>query len=494
MTTASSPSIFEVGALIDGKYRIERVLGQGGMGIVYAAQHELLAQPVALKVVLPEIAANSEVVARFMHEARAAAKIDSDHVARVMDVGRLPDGTPYMVMEFLTGRDLDEHLAKNGALSPEAVADLLLEALDGVAHAHALGIVHRDLKPANLFLAQKPGRPARVKVLDFGIAKALEGSPLAASSVTSTKSILGSPAFMAPEQAMGKTRDIDARTDLWAVAATLFSVLSGRQVHEGETVTEVLILRATTPARSLATVAPAVAPSIVAAVDRGLAFDRKDRWESASAMRAALQRAQLEAFGAPVIRPAASSSAMLDTLGIDSGPALSGRPELASQPRLDVIAATQALPPDGSAAQATRSAREAAANRPLLLSLGVGALLVLGGAVAVVALQHGTASAEPPRSAPAASAPATPATTATPSDPPPLAATAPPTPAVPASSATAASSAPVPPRATARAASPRQVTTPSAARAVALTPPPSCDPPFSIDSSGIKHPKPECMR
>jgi len=287
MTTASSPSIFEVGALIDGKYRIERVLGQGGMGIVYAAQHELLAQPVALKVVLPEIAANSEVVARFMHEARAAAKIDSDHVARVMDVGRLPDGTPYMVMEFLTGRDLDEHLAKNGALSPEAVADLLLEALDGVAHAHALGIVHRDLKPANLFLAQKPGRPARVKVLDFGIAKALEGSPLAASSVTSTKSILGSPAFMAPEQLRSSKR-VDARADIWSLGVIAYQLSTGRLPYDAEDVGGLfasILEDAPVPLRQ---VRPGLPEAFEAVVLRCLAKKPDERFQSALALASAL--------------------------------------------------------------------------------------------------------------------------------------------------------------------------------------------------------------
>ena len=225
----------EPGQLVDGKYRIERLLGRGGMGAVYTARHELLAQTVALKVVLPEIAANQEVVGRFLNEARSAAGIESDHVARVMDVARLPDGTPYMVMEFLTGCDLDEHLAKSGPLPPEVVADLLLQALDGVAHAHAIGIVHRDLKPANLFLAQKPGRSIRVKVLDFGIAKALEGSALAASNVTSTKSILGSPAFMAPEQLRSSKR-VDARADIWSLGVIAYQLSTGRLPYEAEDV------------------------------------------------------------------------------------------------------------------------------------------------------------------------------------------------------------------------------------------------------------------
>ncbi len=228
---------FEVGTIIDGKYRIEGVLGRGGMGVVYAAHHELLGQSVALKVVLPEIAQNEEVVARFMNEARAAAKIQSDHVARVMDVGRLADGTPFMVMERLNGTDLEALVETQGPRPAEEIADLLLQALDGVAHAHSMGIVHRDLKPANLFVAKKStgGVASRVKVLDFGISKALSGTPFGPGGLTSTKSILGSPAYMAPEQ-LRSSRTVDARADLWSLGVIAYQLATGKLPYDHEDV------------------------------------------------------------------------------------------------------------------------------------------------------------------------------------------------------------------------------------------------------------------
>ena len=235
MTGNAELDLFEVGSVISGKYRIERVIGRGGMGIVYAARHELLGRTVALKVVLPEIAANREVVARFMNEARSAARIESEHVAQVMDVDQLPGGTPYMVMELLEGEDLDARLQRTGPLGVQEIADVLLEALDGVAHAHALGIVHRDLKPANLFLATRQGRRPRVKVLDFGIAKALRGTPFGAAGVTSTKSILGSPAFMAPEQ-LRSSKSVDARADIWSFGVIAYQLATGCLPYDAEDV------------------------------------------------------------------------------------------------------------------------------------------------------------------------------------------------------------------------------------------------------------------
>jgi serine/threonine protein kinase len=235
MSASAELDLFEVGTVISGKYRIERVIGRGGMGIVYAARHELLGRTVALKVVLPEIAANREVVARFMNEARSAARIESEHVAQVMDVDQLPNGTPYMVMELLEGEDLEARLQRTGPLGVQEIADVLLEALDGVAHAHALGIVHRDLKPANLFLATRQGRRPRVKVLDFGIAKALRGTPFGAAGVTSTKSILGSPAFMAPEQ-LRSSKSVDARADIWSFGVIAYQLATGCLPYDAEDV------------------------------------------------------------------------------------------------------------------------------------------------------------------------------------------------------------------------------------------------------------------
>jgi len=181
-----------VGEILAGKYRIDRVLGAGGMGVVVAAHHLQLDERVAIKFLLPEMLAQQDAVMRFSREARAAVKIKSEHVARVTDVGTLETGAPYMVMEYLEGIDLAE-LVRRGPLPITQAVDFVLQACEAIAEAHALGIVHRDLKPANLFLATLPGGVQSVKVLDFGISK-LTG--LSASggqdSATRTKALMGS--------------------------------------------------------------------------------------------------------------------------------------------------------------------------------------------------------------------------------------------------------------------------------------------------------------
>ena len=162
-----------IGEIVAGKYRIERVLGQGGMGVVVAAMHEQLRQRVAIKMLLPEAKASPNAVARFLREARAAAAIHGEHVARVLDVGELAEGAPYIVLEYLEGEDLARVLRDGGPLSVEVAVGYVLQACEAIAEAHAAGIVHRDLKPSNLFLARRPDGSPLVKVLDFGISKAL---------------------------------------------------------------------------------------------------------------------------------------------------------------------------------------------------------------------------------------------------------------------------------------------------------------------------------
>src|ERR1019366_641727 len=188
------------GDLLAGKYRVERVLGAGGMGIVVAARHEQLDQMVAIKFVRDDALDNDEAVQRFLREARAAVKLKSEHVARVLDVGKLESGAPYMVMEYLEGSDLGKVLAEQGAVDASVAADWILQACEAVAEAHAMGIVHRDLKPENLFLTNTVGGAQRIKVLDFGVSKAMGGASGELSNLTRTRAMLGSPLYMAPEQ------------------------------------------------------------------------------------------------------------------------------------------------------------------------------------------------------------------------------------------------------------------------------------------------------
>src|SRR6187399_2364915 len=199
------------GQPLAGKYQIERVLGQGGMGVVVAAHHISLDEIVAIKFLLPEALGNAEAVARFEREARAAVMIKSEHVARVTDVGRLDNGAPYMVMELLKGRDLDVLVRERGPLPLAEVTDYLLQAGEAIAEAHGLGIVHRDLKPANLFLTRRADGSTCIKVLDFGISKLTNARATRDQGMTQTAAIMGSPLYMSPEHLMS-SRDVDMRT------------------------------------------------------------------------------------------------------------------------------------------------------------------------------------------------------------------------------------------------------------------------------------------
>lgn len=216
------------GELLAGKYEVERILGAGGMGIVVQAMHVDLQQRVAVKFMLRTVAENRDSVARFLREARAAARLRSDHVARVMDVGRLETGEPYLVMEYLDGVNLASVLAQVSTFSLPNAVDWLLQACEAIAEAHASGIVHRDLKPSNLFVTWQPDGTALVKVLDFGVSKLLKSSKVKGDSFTLTSSlaILGSPAYMSPEQLRNSKR-VDHRSDIWSLGIILFELLTG---------------------------------------------------------------------------------------------------------------------------------------------------------------------------------------------------------------------------------------------------------------------------
>ncbi|MBX3264409.1 MAG: protein kinase [Labilithrix sp.] len=220
------------GDIIADRYVVERVLGEGGMGVVLAVTHLQLGEPYAIKFLHPDGKRDAEVLERFMREARAAVRIKSDHIVRVNDVGQLPDGSPFILMEHLVGRDVAAALRERGPLPVRDAVEYVLQACAGVAEAHALGIVHRDLKPSNLFLTQRSDGAVLVKVLDFGIAKAMDGEPSA--SLTHTSSAFGSPAYMSPEQVRSAKR-VDFRTDVWSLGVILFELLTGALPFEAET-------------------------------------------------------------------------------------------------------------------------------------------------------------------------------------------------------------------------------------------------------------------
>jgi serine/threonine-protein kinase len=227
---APSAVLPQPGDLIAEKYRIQGTLGAGGVAYVLEAHHELLDKSVALKVLAPEARANfGTLVEKFLVEARAAAKVESPYVARVIDVGTLESGAPFIVMERLEGCNLDELLFLEQRPKIEDAVDYVLQALQGLAHAHVLGVVHRDLKPANLFLAKQPDGTSTVKILDFGIAFILDdaGHPPASERVAAKGAIVGSPMYMSPEQ-VRNDGNIDARTDIWSIGVVLYELVTGK--------------------------------------------------------------------------------------------------------------------------------------------------------------------------------------------------------------------------------------------------------------------------
>jgi serine/threonine-protein kinase len=276
------------GDVLAGKYRIERVLGAGGMGVVVAAMHLQLEERVAIKFLLPGALHNAEAVARFAREARAAVKIKSEHVARVSDVGTLETGAPYMVMEFLQGRDLAALVKEAGPLAPADAADFVLQACEALAEAHALGIVHRDLKPANLFLVARADGSPCIKVLDFGISKVTSTSSSGADlGMTKTHAIMGSPLYMSPEQ-MSSSRSVDARADIWAIGAILYELATGAVPFEADSMPQLcgMILQdLPTPPRARRADLPEALERVIL---RCLEKDRANRFQNVAELAVAL--------------------------------------------------------------------------------------------------------------------------------------------------------------------------------------------------------------
>ena len=285
-----------IGLTLRGKYRIDAILGVGGMAVVYAATHRNQAE-FAIKILHPDLSRREDVRTRFLREGYAANSVKHPGVVQVVDDDIAEDGAAFLVMELLRGKCVEALWESNGGRLPaEAAAIIVLQLLEVLAAAHEKAIVHRDIKPANLFLLPD----GTLKVLDFGIARARDaamgGKP--DGKGTGTGMLLGTPAFMSPEQALAQSGQIDAPTDVWAAAATFFALTSGQLVHLGENATHQLILAATTPARPLLSVAPHVPPPVAQVIDAGLSFEKTARWPTATAMRDALRAAVLATYGA----------------------------------------------------------------------------------------------------------------------------------------------------------------------------------------------------
>ena len=357
-----------LGTVLKGKWRLDAVIGIGGMASVYAATHRNQARA-AIKLLHAEVALDPEVTARFLREGYVANAVGHPGTVTVLDDDISEDQAPFLVMELLIGQTLDTMLA----IEPEGIAarevlPLLDQLLEVLTAAHEKGIVHRDLKPENLFLTSE----GRLKVLDFGIARLRELSVQSASA-TQNGSVLGTPAFMAPEQALGRWNDVDGRTDIWSVGATAFTLLTGRHVHEASSLQEQLVLSATRRAQPIREVAPHVPEELARVVDQALGFARGERFADARAMRSALRSAASallgeqfspisprihdavrvstheELHGATLVAPAPVTAAITGRADTATGQpvtrstVVSGRPRRNQAPLLIVVTAALAL-------------------------------------------------------------------------------------------------------------------------------------------------------
>jgi eukaryotic-like serine/threonine-protein kinase len=301
----------KVGDIVAGKYEVERVIGSGGMGVVVSAKHVRLGERVAIKFLLPHAMKNAEVVKRFLQEGRAAVRIKSEHVGRVIDSDTLADGTPYIIMEFLEGSDLSSLLKAKGAVPIELAVEYVLQACEAIAEAHSLGIIHRDLKPANLFVAKRADGSPVVKVIDFGISKVADPTTGMDVELTKTDVMMGSPVYMAPEQ-MISARDVDARADVWSLGVILFYLLVGTQPFKGQSVTQLYaaIIEGAPPLRPSR---PDVPPALERAVMKCLQAVPKERFANIAELAAAI------AEFAPV-HARVSADRVSRTLGVTPAP------------------------------------------------------------------------------------------------------------------------------------------------------------------------------
>ncbi len=498
----------KAGDIVGGKYTIEALLGAGGMGAVFLASHAQLRRHVAIKFLLSEAMSNPDAFARFEREAHAAAALQSDHVTRVLDMGALPSGTPYIVMEYLEGEDLAARLVAQRQLPVEQAVAYILEACDALSEAHALGIVHRDLKPANLFLAHRPNGATRVKVLDFGISKMrIEGKPL---SLTGTGAIMGSPLYMSPEQLRGSGK-VDERSDIWALGVVLYELLAGDPPFMAEAFPEQCALILTAPVPALLAKRAGVPARLEAVILRCLAKPPSERFSTVGELAAAL-------FAAVPNLPLGPTSGLVSSrpppnfLSADATermPAIPERPTGGNR-----YGNVTAIPVSNSEGPPVHS-RRALGVGVALAACALGAVLGAGFVLRPHSQLGLVTSPAAPIAAPVPSASAgeadPPRPPALPLIPPPPPLPSPPPPAEPALTAAtpsppatpthhAAPSTPAP-RPKSHAAAPIATTTSAAPAAAPPAPPPAaapaaadCSTPYFFDAQGNKVFKPECLK
>ena len=341
-----------VGDILAGKYRVERILGIGGMGMVVAVTNLELEQRLALKLMRSDTAASAQAKERFLSEARAAVRLRGEHVCRVFDTGKLDGGEPYIAMEMLEGEDFSRLLSKRAPMAVSDAVSYVMQALEGVAEAHANGIIHRDLKPGNLFVAIDNDGSPLVKVLDFGISKSSAGG------ITQTGDVMGSPSYMAPEQ-MISAKDVDVRADIWALGVILYQATSRRLPYEQESLPALVAALATEEPTPLDQVAPTLPPDFVRVVMRCLAKQRDDRTADVGELATLLAP-----FGSPDVAP--SAQRIVKVLRRTKAPS---KAPVAYEPTIDPAAATRGtLDPNANKSSVAFAATAATADDPAPLA------------------------------------------------------------------------------------------------------------------------------
>lgn len=362
------------GDLVAEKYRVEETLGVGGMGVVVAARDEVLERRVAIKFLLPRLAGSDTAVQRFVREARAATRITSEHVVRLLEIDKLPTGTPFFVMEYLEGRDLRAILRDEGPLEASTAVDYALQALQAVAEGHLKGIVHRDLKPGNLFLTRRADGTPLIKVLDFGIAKRLEqDDQVELGSLTSSDDVrLGSPAYMPPEQ-LQDPRDVDSRSDIWALGATLYELVCGKPAFEGQSYVELVSNILSAPPKPLSAREPrrALPEGLEAVLRKCLEKQRSARYANAAELATALARfgsldARMSLTRVTGLKSLPSAHAVSSAVISESGPTCT-----------TTLAVAGAAPLDGPTEASVTSADPRRRSRGWMIVLGTAATIAL---------------------------------------------------------------------------------------------------------------------
>lgn len=347
------------GDILDAKYRIEDVIGVGGMGVVVSAMHLELDQRVALKFLLPQAQANEELVGRFVREAKASIRLKGAHVTKVLDVGRMDDGRAYIVMEFLEGRDLGAELkAVRENMPVDEAVGWMLQACEGLAEAHALGIVHRDLKPGNLFLTSGPDGRALVKVLDFGISKSINPNSSDMLSLTRTEMLLGSPLYMAPEQ-MRSSKYVDERSDLWALGAIAYELLTRKVPFEADTLLDLCFKVAQEGCIPVVDVRPEVGAALSEVVMRCLQKEPENRWHDVGELALAL-----EPFASPEYRGSAERTIAVLNAGGERARTRRTDPGRRSAPSLPIIPIVPIVRDERVITGASKTERLGVSQRP----------------------------------------------------------------------------------------------------------------------------------